>query len=133
MNAEAARAAQAILDEDRAERAIDTTARDLIGALSGLARDRVLDRAIAAMPTRARVAVRGPVNVGARIFVKQPWRFGRLFLAPDTRPLAGLIRECRQKIDSEVARRAHWTFDLNRLIALRQAMLALRYMRRFGE
>lgn len=116
--------------------AIETTTRDLIGALNGM-RSTTLDRCIADMPDKARASELRVVKSGARIILqpKHRWRLKRLFLNHDTRPLASLLHECRVKLAGEIARgrEGHWSFDLNRLLALQEAHLALRFMRRHGE
>jgi hypothetical protein len=106
--------------------AIDITLRDL-GATFVRWQRACDDQAARTIPV--------VVKAGARIMVAEPWRLGRLLHDHDTRPLEVLLHECRVRIAGEVTRgrEGHWTFDLNRLLALREAELALRFMRRFGE
>jgi hypothetical protein len=89
------------------------------------------------MQERAGEALRSVIETGADLMVSAPWRivpavYGRSAATHrppvDGKTIYDLYKDCRQKIKAERARRDHWSFDPNRLIALRQAERALERM-----
>lgn len=83
---------------------------------------------------RAADATKAIINAGAERMVKQPWRIvlavhpERMAAWPPVGTTPDKLREdCERLLAAEIARGAagHWTHDGNRLIALRQASIAL--------
>jgi len=76
----------------------------------------------------------------ARQMASAPWRIARAvypWRAPhwpvEDRTHEDVLADCRASIGREIARQGHWTHDMNRLIALRQAEAALLLMRERDE
>jgi hypothetical protein len=72
------------------------------------------------------------IEHGSRRMVAAPWRICRAVYPDreavwpiDGRDIAAVLADCRRLIAAERARAAHWTFDFNRLVALKQAEQAL--------
>lgn len=95
---------------------------------------RHIDQAIAASWSTSRRAQRAARRNGAREFIRRPYQIGYL-LNREGASIADLLPRCKHLVAAtiECGRQGHWTFDSHRLIALRHAHLALRYLRRFGE
>lgn len=106
------------------------TADSLTVALTG-----VRDSTMARMPGEARRSISSVVKNGARDMIAEPFRLDRVLTRSSERSLAALISECNRRCNGmrDLGRAGHWTYDLNLHLALQQARLALRYMRRFGE
>ena len=77
------------------------------------------------------------IAVGGDMMLAEPWRITRAVypFKPAIWPIPGMtaddvLAECQRFIDAETARgvAGHWSYDGNRLIALRQAESALRRM-----
>ncbi|MCX5516197.1 hypothetical protein C3941_19595 [Kaistia algarum] len=94
-----------------------------------------LERALIARASRA---IRIEVKAGARLMVDQPWRIERA-LRPDLygpvpASIAGRLQRAEARIDLErqLARSPQaYLASPGRMVALREARLALRYLRRF--
>jgi hypothetical protein len=90
------------------------------------------------MPPRAARAVRHDVKAGARLMLAKPWRIQRALFSDRLGPLPDRIVELiahadRRRLLAEASGLAgHWTYSFNRHLALRQAILALRTLRRGG-
>lgn len=85
---------------------------------------------------RAAVAVRSSVKRGARFLLKQRWRFERILpLAVLGWPVSEQIAEVDRRLRMAVAlgRSGHWAANYARVdpMALKEARLALRFIRRF--
>jgi hypothetical protein len=97
-----------------------------------------LEQAVAAMPGRAACAVRHDIKAGARLMLAKPWRIQRALYGDRLGPLPDRIGELiahadrRRLLAEEFGRAGHWTYSFNRHLALRQATLALRTLRRSG-
>lgn len=98
-----------------------------------------LARAAVAMEANIRrAAIRREISE-ARLMLREPWRiqraiYGAGILGPfhaNVRRLLSLARR-RAFFERERGRSGHWTFDANRLLAYRAALLALRFLRRKG-
>lgn len=94
------------------------------------------DATIAAMQVRAAETMRRVVESETAQMVSQPWRITRVVYGwqamsawpPEPGMTAtDVLAECARLIAGETARgrEGHWTHDMNRLIALRQAEAAL--------
>ena len=94
------------------------------------------DAIVARMQVQAAETMRAVVESATAQMVSQPWRITRAadgWQAIQTWPPApgmtatDVLAECTRLIAGEVARgrEGHWTHDMNRLIALRQAEAAL--------
>lgn len=105
-------------DQLRRSVAIERARDGLIDALTPKPVVFDMDR----LRAKAAFATARTLKAGAREFLNQP---EKLFA------LAPTLDACNERIRLMIANRGHWTFDLNRLIALRQARLAHRALRRF--
>ena len=93
--------------------------------------DGAIDWAVAGMGARARRSQAIILRNGARQLLADPWRFDRLRLSGYTPDES--LASCERRIAGMLAlgRADSWHYDGNTLTALRQARLALRYLRRF--
>ena len=86
----------------------------------------------------ARAAVNASIKPGARVLIRDRWQLARILPADAAfhYPLAGQLAWVERMIANltGLGRANHWAFEMSQhdLIALRQARLALRYLRRFG-
>lgn len=114
--------------------ALDLTLAGVTRALSPAR--TALDRAIADMPGRIRRTRIAQIKRGARDLIRDRWRLTRLFADHESRPLDALIAEAKVRIGGMIAARRSgndWWVNGDTLMALMQAQLALRFVRRFGE
>lgn len=84
------------------------------------------------MHSQARGSVAAVRKHGARGFLREPWRLARLF---GDRPIDGdLLHDCIIALGRtrKLGRQGHYAYDDNRLLALKQAHVALRWWRRAG-
>lgn len=112
-----------------------TPSEDADLALSAMQRrSPAWDAALAMIQVRSAETMRRVVESETAQMVSQPWRITRAvygWQAMSTWPpepgmvATDVLAECARLIAGEVARQGHWTFDFNRLIALRQAEQAL--------
>jgi hypothetical protein len=115
------------------------TAAGIIGALSPL-RDApvrtptAIDRAIADMEASAAASYDAGIERGAHHMVAEPFRIPRAVYGisaamewPTAKSTIAVLADCREFIRSETerGRDGHYTFDMHRLTALRQAESAL--------
>ena len=102
------------------------------------ARSPPLEQAVAAMPRRAASAVRRDVKAGARLMLAKPWRIQGALFGARLGPLPGRVGDLiayagRRLLHEEAAGLAgHWTYSFNRHLAVKQSLLALRFLRRVG-
>ena len=90
---------------------------------------------------RAACTMRAVVEAGTRRMTTAPWRICRAVYPdlPAVWPVEGkdavaVMADCHRSIAAERERASHWSFDFNRLIALRQAERALeRLLRRAAD
>lgn len=118
--------------------ALSLTTSDLAGALRRVRFD-ALDAGIAAMRPQAAQSLRAVIVSGARQMLGRPDLIvraitGQIIFAPPfaAHSPAEWLADCEASIAVQVAfgRRGDRYYDGNRLIALRQARLALRWLRR---
>lgn len=114
---------------------IDRTASGIIGALSFAAAPSHRSRAaIDAAEKMAARAARGRIVIlkhGARRLLQFRGDFlARFDIAETADPIAHVRWAIRMEVKR--GRLGHWSYDGNKLAALREAMLALRYLRRFS-
>lgn len=114
-----------------------TPAEDALIALSAMQRrSPAWDATIARMQVRSAETMRRVVESETAQMVSQPWRITRAVYGWQAMcawpPAPGMVAtdvlaECARLIVGEEARgrAGHWTHDMNRLIALRQAEAAL--------
>lgn len=79
----------------------------------------------------ARAAVISPLKRGAMVLLAEPWRLELIVPgANDTEPelVENLVRS-QKEIMRDLGRRGHHAYDANRMLALRQAYLAVRLAR----
>lgn len=99
-----------------------------------------LSAALAKMPVMSKRAVRAVIHTGARQMVKEPWRISRVLYPwgtpgdPDcdaTMFLTTEIAVCERWLEASEAQAAAGSrlYDNNRHLALRQARIALTYLR----
>jgi hypothetical protein len=104
--------------------------------LEAFARSPPLERAVASMPRCAAGAVRRDVKAGARLMLAKPWRIQGALFGGRLGPLPGRVDDLlacagRRLLHEEAAGLAgHWTYSFNRHLAVRQSLLALRFLRR---
>lgn len=90
------------------------------------------------MPPRVRGALRHDIKTGARLMLAKPWRIQRALFGHRLGPLPDRVADLiayadRRRLAEESAGLAgRWTYSANRHLALRQALLALRLLRRSG-
>ena len=97
-----------------------------------------LEQLVTAMPRRAAGAVRHDVKAGASLILARPWRIQAALFGNRLGPLPDRVDELiafadrRRLIEEASGLAGHWTYSFNRHIALKQALLALRFLRRAG-
>jgi hypothetical protein len=98
----------------------------------------LLRNAVAIMPRHAARSVRHDVKAGARLMLAKPWRIqgalfgGRLGPLPDRVGELIAYADGRRLLEEAAGLAGHWAYSLNRHIAAKQALLALRFLRRAG-
>ena len=65
------------------------------------------------------------VNSGAKILTTQPERMARIITGAEGTKFGELQDALREALDNEIelAKSGHWTFDLNRVIGLKQGLV----------
>lgn len=115
----------------RCQRALDNAASDRHAGRSAAA---VFGLDEAALRRKAAAAASKIVALGAKRMAREPWRIVRAVypFAPTIWPMRGkpatdVLSDCVRMIAAQEAqgRAGTWTFDANRLVALRQAESAL--------
>lgn len=110
-----------------------TTGRDLGAALVKAATPAIpsaFDRRMADLEVKARQSLHRGRKAGARGFLKNPDRMARLVRGgePTLERIALAAADHRN-----LGRTGHWCFNTHRMMALQEAEIALRYLRRFGK
>jgi hypothetical protein len=118
------------------------TAAGIVGVLANCAdaiaapvrQPTAIDRAIADMEASAAASYDAGIERGARLMVAEPHRIPRAVYGisaamewPTAKPTIAVLADCREFIRSETerGRDGHYSFDMHRLTALRQAETAL--------
>ena len=99
-----------------------------------------LANAIAKMERQAPRTIRAIVHTGARMMVREPWRIYRVLYGSAMAPAYPIgaasievmlpIADRLEAAAARCGRAGHYAYDFNRHVALKQARLALRYLRR---
>lgn len=90
-----------------------------------------LDRAIAAMPERARASVEAAIADGAALLVLRPRKIGEIITGnaewPTDLTLGDLLSRAREADTrwQRIRQASHWSYDFNLHVAVRQAARAI--------
>jgi hypothetical protein len=93
-----------------------------------------LSQALGRIEAVAPFAYAGTLKLGARHFLREPWRLERLHprIGFDNVPRLIAVLASIAETERGNGRAGHWGFDPNRRLAARQGLVAARYARRFG-
>lgn len=94
-----------------------------------------LDAAIVQIRATARRAAIKARKADARRFIAEPWRLARVLPTIDALPPEDVLPALIDRRDGERERlrAGHWTGSTSRALAAQSALLAVRWMRRFGD